>query len=159
MSIMYEQRRRDGSWQERKREVYDNGNSAVVLPYDANRNMVPLTRQLRLPIYQQDGLERSIEACAGKLNGEKVEKRIIQEIEEELGYRRLPSRKKLRSSPAPTRRRTKCPRAAAWQRRAKISRSSRRHWTRPPRWSLPTRSSMPRRSFSFNILEDVFTPK
>ncbi|WP_029586737.1 NUDIX domain-containing protein [Bradyrhizobium sp. URHD0069] len=87
MSITFEQRRRDGSWQERKREVYDNGNSAVILPYDADRNTVLLTRQLRLPIYLQDGLDRSIEACAGKLDDETAEKRIIKEIEEELGYR------------------------------------------------------------------------
>lgn len=87
MSVRFEQRRRDGSWQQRTREVYDNGNSAVVLPYDANRNTVLLTSQFRLPIYLQDGIERTIEACAGKLDGEKAERRIIKEIEEELGYR------------------------------------------------------------------------
>lgn len=87
MSVTFEQRRRDGSWQQRTREVYDNGNSAVVLPYDANRNTVLMTRQFRLPIYLQDGIERTIEACAGKLDGERAERRIIKEIEEELGYR------------------------------------------------------------------------
>ena len=87
MSVRFEQRRRDGSWQQRTREVYDNGNSAVVLPYDANRNTVLVTRQFRLPIYLQDGIERTMEACAGKLDGERAERRIIKEIEEELGYR------------------------------------------------------------------------
>src|SRR5215211_3557227 len=86
-SIAFEQRRRDGHWQQRKPEVYDIGNSAVVLPYDASRKTVLLTRQLRLPIYLQDGLERSIEACAGKLDGETAERRIAKEVEEELGYR------------------------------------------------------------------------
>jgi nudix-type nucleoside diphosphatase (YffH/AdpP family) len=38
-------------------------------------------------MYLQDGLESSIEACAGKLDGEKPETRIIKEVEEELGYR------------------------------------------------------------------------
>src|SRR4051795_2841730 len=76
-SVTFEQRRRDGSWQQRTREVYDNGNSAVVLPYDANRNTVLMTRQFRLPIYLQDGIERTIEACAGKLDGERAERRII----------------------------------------------------------------------------------
>src|SRR5258705_6135518 len=38
-------------------------------------------------MYLQDGLESSIEACAGKLDGETAEKRIIEEMEEELGYR------------------------------------------------------------------------
>src|SRR3954463_14569917 len=86
-NVTFRQRRRDGSWQQRKREVYDNGNSATILPYDPQRKTVLLTRQLRLPIWLQDGLERTIEACAGKLDGEKAERRIIKEMEEELGYR------------------------------------------------------------------------
>ena len=86
-SVTFEQRRRNGDWQQRKREIYDNGNSAVILPYDADRGTVLLTRQLRLPIYLQDGVERSIEACAGKLDGETAERRIVKEMEEELGYR------------------------------------------------------------------------
>jgi GDP-mannose pyrophosphatase NudK len=45
ISVSYEQRRRDGDPQRRKREIYDNGNSAVVLPYDADRQTVLLTRQ------------------------------------------------------------------------------------------------------------------
>src|SRR6266403_3508221 len=85
--VTFDQRTRSGEWQERKREVYDNGNSATILPYDAERRTVLLTRQLRLPIYVQDGLESSIEACAGKLDGEKPETRIVKELEEELGYR------------------------------------------------------------------------
>src|SRR3954470_15549982 len=87
MSVKFRRSRRDGSWQQRKREIYDNGNSAVVLPYDPRRKTVLLTRQLRLPIYLQDGIAHSIEACAGKLDGENAETRIIKEMEEELGYR------------------------------------------------------------------------
>ena len=87
MRVSFRQRRRDGSWQQRKREIYDNGNSATILPYDPQRKTVLLTRQLRLPAYLQDGAERMVEACAGKLGGEKAETRIIKEMEEELGYR------------------------------------------------------------------------
>jgi nudix-type nucleoside diphosphatase (YffH/AdpP family) len=87
MLVTFEQRTRIGEWRERTREIYDNGNSAVILPYDAERGTVLLTGQFRLPIYLQDGLESSIEACAGKLDGEKPETRIIKEVEEELGYR------------------------------------------------------------------------
>jgi nudix-type nucleoside diphosphatase (YffH/AdpP family) len=86
-SVTFEQRMRNGDWRQRKREIYDNGNSAVILPYNAQRQTVLLTRQLRLPMYLQDGLESSVEACAGKLDGEKAETRIIKEMEEELGYR------------------------------------------------------------------------
>lgn len=85
--VTFRQRRRDGSWQQRKREVYDNGNSVTIMPYDPQRKTVLLTRQLRLPIWLQEGFERTIEACAGKLDGEKAETRIIKEMEEELGYR------------------------------------------------------------------------
>src|SRR6266699_996957 len=80
MLATFEQRTRNGEWQERKREVYDNGNSSTILPYDAERRTVLLTRQLRLPIYLQDGLQSSIEACAGKLDGEKPETRIVREV-------------------------------------------------------------------------------
>jgi GDP-mannose pyrophosphatase NudK len=87
MLVTFEQRTRSGEWRERTREIYDNSNSATILPYDAKRKTVLLTRQLRLPIYLQDGLESSVEACAGKLDGEKPETRIVKEMEEELGYR------------------------------------------------------------------------
>jgi GDP-mannose pyrophosphatase NudK len=87
ISVSYEQRRRDGEPQRRQREIYDNGNSAAILPYDAGRKTVLLTRQLRMPIFLQDGIERSVEACAGKLDGENAERRIVKEMEEELGYR------------------------------------------------------------------------
>ena len=85
--VTFEQRRKDGSWQQRHREVYDNGDSAVILPHDPKRNTVLLARQFRLPAYVKDGAERMVEACAGKLDGETAEKRIIKEMEEELGYR------------------------------------------------------------------------
>src|SRR4051794_19277919 len=86
-NVTFEQRRRDGDRQTRQREVYDNGNSAVILPYDPQRRTVLLTRQLRLPIFLQDGVEKTLEACAGKLGGEAPEPRIRKEVEEELGYR------------------------------------------------------------------------
>jgi GDP-mannose pyrophosphatase NudK len=87
ISVTYEQRRRDGERQWRKREIYDHGNSAVILPCDPDRKTVLLTRQLRLPIFLQDGSERTVEACAGKLDGEEAEQRIVKEMQEELGYR------------------------------------------------------------------------
>jgi GDP-mannose pyrophosphatase NudK len=42
---------------------------------------------LRLPIFLQDGVERTVEACAGKLDGETPERRIMKEMQEELGYK------------------------------------------------------------------------
>jgi GDP-mannose pyrophosphatase NudK len=87
MRVSFEQRTNKGEWRQRQREVYDNGNSAAILPYDPERNTVLLTRQLRLPMFLQDGLESAVEACAGKLEGESADQRIKKEMEEELGYR------------------------------------------------------------------------
>ena len=87
MSVSYAQRRRDGEQQQREREVYDSGNSAVILPYDPARKTVLLARQMRLPVFLKDGSETVLEACAGKLDDASAEQRIRKEIEEELGYR------------------------------------------------------------------------
>jgi GDP-mannose pyrophosphatase NudK len=87
MSVSYARRTRDGEQQRLKREIYDSGNSAVILPYDPARETVLLTRQMRLPIFLKDGSESVLEACAGKLDGAPAEQRIRREIEEELGYR------------------------------------------------------------------------
>lgn len=84
--VRYKQRRGDGERQTRTREIYDNGNSAVILPYDPDRKTVLLARQLRLPVFLQDGSDRTVEACAGKLDGERAECRIVKEMHEELGY-------------------------------------------------------------------------
>jgi GDP-mannose pyrophosphatase NudK len=87
ISVSYEQRRRDGDQEQLKREIYENGNSAVILPYDADRQTVLLTRQPRIPVFLQDGSEQAVEACAGKLDGENAERRIVKEMQEELGYK------------------------------------------------------------------------
>jgi nudix-type nucleoside diphosphatase (YffH/AdpP family) len=121
-----------------QREIYDNGNSAAILPYDPGRKTVLLTRQLRMPIFLQDGIERSVETCAGKLDGETAERRIVKEMEEEPGYRVTEVQRlfelyvspaaimeRSSSSPAPIRRQTRCPTVAGSRRRGKISRSSR----------------------------------
>ena len=82
-----ELRRRDGTWQRLRREVYDHGNAAAILLCDPDRGNVVLTRQFRLPAYQQDGEGQLIEACAGLLAGLEPEACAIKEAEEETGYR------------------------------------------------------------------------
>ena len=81
--VTYRFRNRHGEWKDNTREVYDNGNSAVVLPDDPDRGTIVFDRQLRLPAFLQDGKETMIEACAGKLEDEAPEHRMIEEIEEE----------------------------------------------------------------------------
>jgi nudix-type nucleoside diphosphatase (YffH/AdpP family) len=76
----------DGEWTTMRRETYDRGNGAVVLPYDAARRTVLLTRQFRYPVYvngHPDGM--LIEAAAGLLDDQDPETAIRREAEEELG--------------------------------------------------------------------------
>ncbi|WP_125721474.1 NUDIX domain-containing protein [Flavobacterium ustbae] len=70
------------------REVYDRGNGAGILLYNAAKKTVILTRQFRLPTYlngNKTGM--MIEVCAGLLDKDNAEQAIIRETEEETGYR------------------------------------------------------------------------
>ena len=80
-------RRRDGTWQTQRREVYDHGDGATCLPYDPAAGTVLLVRQFRLPAHVggEDGF--LIEAPAGLLEGADAEARMRQELEEETGFR------------------------------------------------------------------------
>ncbi|WP_395666628.1 NUDIX domain-containing protein [Methylocella sp.] len=80
-------RRLDGREQTMERELYDTGDGAAILLYDASRGMVALVRQFRLPAYVKDGRESLIEVCAGRLEGASAEARIVAEAEEETGFR------------------------------------------------------------------------
>ena len=86
--VTFDYRRRDGSWQRQAREVYDRGNGAVILLYNAARSTVLLMRQFRMPAYLngcRDGV--LIEACAGLLDGDDPAACIRREAEEETGFR------------------------------------------------------------------------
>jgi GDP-mannose pyrophosphatase NudK len=79
--------RRDGTWQEQRRETYDRGNGATVLLYNREKKTVVLIRQFRFPAYV-NGLEDGmlIEACAGLLDKSDPEACIRKEAEEEAGF-------------------------------------------------------------------------
>ena len=47
----FEWRRADGEWQTQRRETYDRGNAATVLPYNLARRTVVLLKQFRYPAY------------------------------------------------------------------------------------------------------------
>ena len=49
----YEILQRDGHWQKQTREVYDRGNGAVILLYNQEFKTVILTRQFRLPTFDE----------------------------------------------------------------------------------------------------------
>ncbi|MFJ8043549.1 NUDIX domain-containing protein [Kitasatospora sp. NPDC096147] len=82
----FDYRRRDGRWERQQRETYDRGDGAVVLPYDAERGLVLLTRQFRYPAYVNDHPDGMlIEAAAGLLDADDPETAIRRESIEELG--------------------------------------------------------------------------
>jgi len=80
-------RRANGEWQTQRREIFDRGDAAALLPYNPARRTVMLVRQMRYPAYVNGYDELMIEAPAGLLDGEAPEVRIRAEAEEEIGYR------------------------------------------------------------------------
>src|SRR5262249_32420835 len=84
--LIVERKRFDGRTQSLTREVYDSGDGAAILLYDPKSTKVVLVRQFRITAYLRDGLESLIEVCAGRLEGEDAERRIIKEVEEETGF-------------------------------------------------------------------------
>ena len=85
--VEFDYRRGNGEWQTQKREVFDRGHAATLLPYNLASRTVVLARQFRLPAYLAGHDDLMIEAAAGMLDGETPEKRICAEAEEEIGYR------------------------------------------------------------------------
>jgi nudix-type nucleoside diphosphatase (YffH/AdpP family) len=84
--LTFDLRRRDGSWQEQTREVYDRGNGAVILLYNRSARTVLLTRQFRIPAHVNGHSGFLIEAAAGLLDNASPEQRIREEVQEETGY-------------------------------------------------------------------------
>jgi nudix-type nucleoside diphosphatase (YffH/AdpP family) len=80
-------RRANGEWQTQRRETYDRGNGATLLPYHLAQRTVILVRQFRYPAYINGYDDLLIEAAAGLLDNADPEVRIRAEAEEEIGYR------------------------------------------------------------------------
>lgn len=79
----------NGEWKRLSRECYDRGNGTSILLYNKEKGTVILTKQFRMPAYENDKNEGySIEVCAGALDkNESPETCIIREVEEEVGYK------------------------------------------------------------------------
>ena len=84
--VEFDYRRGNGEWQTQKREVFDRGHAATLLPYNLAARTVVLTRQFRLPPYLAGHDDFMIEAAAGMLDDASPEERIRAEAEEETGY-------------------------------------------------------------------------
>jgi nudix-type nucleoside diphosphatase (YffH/AdpP family) len=86
--IDYDYTFKDGSVKRIQRECYNRGNGVAVLLYNVKKSTVILTKQFRMPIYENDKNESmSIEVCAGAIDkNESSETTIMREIQEEVGY-------------------------------------------------------------------------
>lgn len=84
--------RADGTRQHLKREAYDHGHAAAVLPYDETRDCVVLVRQFRFAAHVAGGPDFLIEAVAGLLEGDAPETCARREAEEETGVTLLDCR-------------------------------------------------------------------
>lgn len=82
----FDLRRRNGDWQRQTRETYDRGNGATCLLYNPETTCVLLTRQFRLPVFLNGGLEGLIETPAGLLEGSEASRRMQAELLEETGF-------------------------------------------------------------------------
>ena len=81
----FEYRHRDGLWQAQKRESYDVGDGAAVLPFDRKTGTVLLIRQFRWPVFETGYRQLLIETIAGKLDGDTPQDCVVHEAMEEAG--------------------------------------------------------------------------
>jgi nudix-type nucleoside diphosphatase (YffH/AdpP family) len=86
--LTYEFRHADGRWKKHERNLFRRPDAAVLLPYDAQRGKVLLTRQFRLGAYMNDSTPNLLEACAGTIDpGEAPDACMKREAMEEIGLR------------------------------------------------------------------------
>ncbi len=86
--LTYKYQRDDGVWEQHVRQVYDRGDGVTALLYNKERKSVILTRQFRIPTYENGNPDgHLIETCAGKLDVIDPDECMRREIEEETGLR------------------------------------------------------------------------
>ncbi|WP_250536184.1 NUDIX domain-containing protein [Caballeronia sp. AZ10_KS36] len=85
--VIFDFRRRDGTWQRQSRETYDRGNGATILLHNPRTGTVLFTRQFRMPAFVNGHDGMLIEAPGGLLDDATPDARIRAEVEEETGYR------------------------------------------------------------------------
>jgi nudix-type nucleoside diphosphatase (YffH/AdpP family) len=85
-NVRFGWRRDDGTWQQTAREVYDCGDGCTILLFNRPQRTVILTRQFRMPAFQQGYRDLLIETAAGLLDSADPATRIVSEAEEETGF-------------------------------------------------------------------------
>jgi len=86
--VNFDYKTKKGKWQNQNRESYNRGDGAAILVYNSTKKTVILTKQFRMPTYlnaNSNGM--LIEVCAGLLDKNDPLTCIINEVEEEIGYK------------------------------------------------------------------------
>jgi len=83
----FDYQRQDGQWQRQQREVYNRGDGAAILLYNLEQRTVILIKQFRMPVYLNDKQGFLIEVPAGVLEQDNPDQTVIDETEQETGYR------------------------------------------------------------------------
>ena len=84
--LTYDYKTNDGRWVTQSREVYDRGDGSCILLYNPQKRTVILTKQFRMPTYQNDNEDGFlVEVCGGLLDRDQPEACIIRETREEVG--------------------------------------------------------------------------
>ena len=73
--------------EEVEREVEDHGRAVAVLPYDAERKVVLLARQVRVPVLLCGHSSTLLEAAAGMVEHDHSRQTVLREAGEELGLK------------------------------------------------------------------------
>lgn len=86
--IDFDYKFKNGQWKRLSRETYNRGNGAAILLFNRQKQTVILTKQFRMPIYENSQEESfSIEVCAGAIdNNDSALETILREVREETGY-------------------------------------------------------------------------
>ena len=86
--IEFDIQKKNGEWEEQKREVYDHGNAVTVLLYNKQKRTVIFTRQFRIATHVNGNpTGMLLETPAGLLEEKEVpEEGMLREIKEETGY-------------------------------------------------------------------------
>src|SRR5215210_4777509 len=67
--INFDRKKKDGTWENQTREVYEHGNAVTVLLYNTEQRTLILIRQFRIATYLNGNAEGTLmEACAGLLD-------------------------------------------------------------------------------------------
>jgi len=86
--VIFDYRRKDGTWVQQIRESYDRGNGAAILLYNNEKDTVVLIRQFRMPSFLNgNDTGMLIETCAGLLDDNDPDTCIVKEVFEETGFR------------------------------------------------------------------------